>query len=418
MHEKRGALLKEADLIIRGASSEKRSISNAEDLRLSSIKGDVLDYDFKIAKENQEMRNLQAAQHGNGFQVDTSQYSICRAMRGASLGRLDGYEAEVSQEIALRAGKPADGFYLPHAALMESRTGMGVTINSGANGGNAVATEIRGFIDALRPYLAVARAGATLMSGLSSDVGVPRHAAASTASWKTEVADHDESTPALEQLLLQPKRIGAWTKYSKQLIAQSSPDIEAFVRNDLMLAIATGFDSAAINGTGSSAQPTGILATSGIGSVAGGTNGLAPAWSHLTALVASIANANANGGRPGFLFSTKVESKLRSTVKVASTDSKMILEEGQTSLVGQPWYASNNAPDNLTKGTATAICSAIIYGNWEDVILASFGEGVDMIVDPFTLATSSQTRVVVNSLCDVGVRRAASFAAMKDALTA
>jgi hypothetical protein len=52
------------------------------------------------------------------------------------------------------------------------------------------------------------------------------------------------------------------------------------------------------------------------------------------------------------------------------------------------------------------------------VILASFGEGVDVIVDPYTLATSSQTRVVVNSLCDVGIRRPESFAAMKDALTA
>ena len=185
-----------------------------------------------------------------------------------------------------------------------------------------------------------------------------------------------------------------------------------------MAAIATGFDAAAISGTGSSNQPTGILATSGIGSVVGGTNGLAPTWAHLVALVAAVHNANAAGARPGFLFSTKVEGKLRSTVKVASTDSRMILEDGQETLVGQPWMSSNQSPDNLTKGTASGICSAIIFGNWADVILASFGDGVDLIVDPFTLATSGQTRVVVQSLCDVGVRRAASFAAMKDALTA
>ncbi len=55
-------------------------------------------------------------------------------------------------------------------------------------------------------------------------------------------------------------------------------------------------------------------------------------------------------------------------------------------------------------------------GNWEDVVLASFGFGVDVIVDPFTLATSGLTRVVVDSLCDVGIRRATSFAAMRDAL--
>ncbi|MEO5915333.1 MAG: phage major capsid protein [Luteolibacter sp.] len=419
LKEKRGALMKESDLIIRGASAEKRAISNTEDIRLGSIKGEILEIDFKIAREEQELRNYSRQQQsGESLQVDASQYSITRAMRGASLGRLDGYEAEISAEIAHRSGKPADGFYVPHAALMERRSGMGVTVNSGANGGNTVATEIRGFIDALRPMLQVARAGATLMSGLTSDVGIPRHAAASTASWKSELADHDESSPALEQLLLQPRRCGAWTRYSKQLIAQSSPSIEAFVRNDLMQAIAVGFDSAAINGLGSSDQPRGILATSGIGAVVGGTNGLAPSFAHLAALVAAIANVNATGGNPGFLFSTKIESKLRTTVKVSGTDSKMILEEGQATLVGNPWYASNNAPDNLTKGSSSGVCSAIIFGNWADLILASFGEGVDVIVDPFTLATSSQTRVVVNSLCDVGVRRAASFAAMKDALSA
>jgi hypothetical protein len=131
-----------------------------------------------------------------------------------------------------------------------------------------------------------------------------------------------------------------------------------------------------------------------------------------------VANSNALAGRPGFVFSTKVEAKLRGTVKVASTDSKMILEEEQLTLAGQPWLASNNSPDNLSKSTSVGICSAILFGNWADLILASFGEGVDMVVDPFTLATTGQTRVVVNSLADVGVRRAASFAAMKDALCA
>jgi HK97 family phage major capsid protein len=256
------------------------------------------------------------------------------------------------------------------------------------------------------------------MSGLTSNVALPRQSAASTATWKPETGDLDERTPAIDQVSLTPKRIGAWTKFSKQLVVQSSPDVEAFVRRDLMEAVAIGFDYAAIAGTGADDQPTGILNTSGIGSVVGGTNGAAPTWAHIVALMAAVANANAAGGQAGYLFSTKIEAKLRNTVKVASTDSRMILEDGQTTLSGKKWEASNNVPDNLTKGSATAICSAIIFGNWADVILASFGNGVDMIVDPYTLATSGQTRVVVNSLCDVGIRRPASFAAMKDALSA
>jgi HK97 family phage major capsid protein len=350
--------------------------------------------------------------------LDMSRYSLCRALHQAGLGRLDGFEAEVSQELARSAGKAPDGFYVPHAAFIQQRAGMSVTGDSGDYGGNTVGLSVGSFIEALRPMLAVAQAGATVMSGLSSNVGLPRQAAASTATWKDENGTLEEVTPELEQLLLSPKRIGAWTKLSKQLIAQSSPDVESFVRRDLLEAVAVGFDYAAIAGTGTGDQPTGILSTSGIGSVVGGTNGLAPTWAHLVALVSAVANVNATGARPSFMFSTKVEGKLRNTVKVASTDSKMILDDGQTSLVGKPWRASNNVPDNLTKGSSSGVCSAIIFGDWSQVILASFGAGMDVVVDPYTLATSGQTRVVVNSLCDVGIRRAASFAAMKDALTA
>jgi HK97 family phage major capsid protein len=350
--------------------------------------------------------------------LDLGRYSLCRAIHSAGQGRLDGLEAEVSQELARSMGKSPDGFFVPHGILIGQRAGLSVTGDSGDYGGNTVGLMIGGFIDALRPMLAVAQAGATVMSGLTGNVGLPRHVAASTASWKGEVAELDEKSQEIDQVLLTPKRVGAWTKFSKQLVAQSSHDVENFVRMDLLAAVAVAFDLAAIAGTGADSQPTGILNTSGIGSVAGGTNGLAPTWAHLVALMSAVANANAAGARSSFLFSTKVEGKLRNTVKVASTDSKMILEDGQTSLVGKPWVASNNVPDNLTKGTSSGVCSAIIFGNFADVVLASFGAGTDVVVDPYSLATSGQVKVVVNSYCDVGIRRAASFAAMKDALTA
>jgi HK97 family phage major capsid protein/HK97 family phage prohead protease len=371
-----------------------------------------------IAQRNTPYQPGLPGPYSRDEQRDLRNYSITRAIHMAGQGRLDGLEAEISQELARSMGKAPDGFYVPHSALMGQRSGLSVTNDSGAYGGNNVGVQIGGFIDALRPMLAVAQLGATVMSGLSSNVSLPRQSAASTASWKPETGELDEKTPAIDQVELTPKRIGAWTKFSKQLVVQSTPDVESFVRRDLMEAIAIGFDYAAIAGTGLNDQPTGILNTVGIGSVVGGTNGAAPTWAHIVALAASVANANAAGGSAGFLFSTKVESKLRITPKITGTDSKMILDDGQLTLAGKRWLASNNVPDGLTKGTAAAVCSAIIFGNWADVILASFGSGVDVIVDPYTLATSGQTRVVVNSLCDVAIRRPASFAAMKDALTA
>ena len=46
---------------------------------------------------------------------------------------------------------------------------------------------------------------------------------------------------------------------SRQLVYQSSPDIEAFVADDLANAIGVAVDNAALTGTGTAPQPLGIL---------------------------------------------------------------------------------------------------------------------------------------------------------------
>ena len=82
---------------------------------------------------------------------------------------------------------------------------------------------------------------------------------------------------------------------------QSTPDIEQLIRNDFVALLADAIDTAAINGSGSSNQPTSILNTSGIGSVAGGTNGASPTLDHLLDLKKEIAVDNADVATCGFL---------------------------------------------------------------------------------------------------------------------
>ena len=74
---------------------------------------------------------------------------------------------------------------------------------------------------------------------------------------------------------MSPKTVGAWTKFSHLMQLQSTPEIEQLIRSGFVSILANAIDTAALNGSGSSNQPTGILNTSGIGSVAGGTNGAA-----------------------------------------------------------------------------------------------------------------------------------------------
>ena len=147
-----------------------------------------------------------------------------------------------------------------------------------------------------------------------------------------------------------------------------SIDVESFVRNDLATVLALAIDLAAINGSGSNNQPTGILNTSGIGSVAGGTNGLAPAWSHLVDLESAVSIANADVGTLGYLTNAKVRGKLKQTSKVSGQNG-FIWEAGNTPVNGYMAGVSNQVPSNLTKGSSSGVCSAILFGNFADLII-------------------------------------------------
>jgi hypothetical protein len=58
-----------------------------------------------------------------------------------------------------------------------------------------------------------------------------------------------------------------------------------------------------------------------------------------------------------------------------------------------------------------------VYGNWSDLIVGMWGEGVTIMADPYTNSTTGGLRLVVLVDCDVAVRYATSFSAMLDALT-
>lgn len=149
---------------------------------------------------------------------------------------------------------------------------------------------------------------ATVLSGLSSDVAFPVQLSGSTGTWMTENGGSDVAAvdAVYGQRTLSPKIYQATTSYSRKLLAQSSLDIEAFVRNDLALAHATAIDAAAINGSGSANQPLGLLKTTGIGSVVIAANGGGVVTAaKITDLETAISDANADEAQMSFLTTPK-----------------------------------------------------------------------------------------------------------------
>jgi HK97 family phage major capsid protein len=197
-------------------------------------------------------------------------------------------------------------------------------------------------------------------------------------------------------------------------LLQSSIDIESFVRNDLATTLAIEIDRAAIHGSGSSNQPTGILATSGIGDVAGGTNGAAPTYANIVGLETQVAQDNADEGALNFLTNSKVRGKLLQTEKASNT-AQFVWGDNNT-MRGYNAAVSNQVSSTLTKGNQS-LSSAIIFGNWNDLLVGMWG-GLDIAVDTSTGSASGTVRIVNLQDIDLAVRHAESFAAMKDALTA
>jgi len=344
---------------------------------------------------------------------DLAGYSFVKAIREKADGKLSGLEAEMHEQALAESranGTAVEGLGVPHSVLMS----RDLTVT--AEGTDVVATGLMGFIGLLRNKMVVQSLGARVLTGLTGNFQIPKMTAGGAAAWEGENDANAEVTQTLGQVAFSPKRVGLFTDISKQLIMQSTPDIEAMVREDLATSIALAMDYAAINGAGSGNVPEGILKTTGIGSVAGGTNGLAPTLDHIIDLETAVAVDNADLGALAYLVNTATRGKLKKTAVVSGQTAK-VWAGGESPLNEYPTGVSNQVPSTLVKGSSGAVCSAIIFGNWNDLVLCQWG-GLDLVVDPYTQATSNLIRLVANTYADCGVRHAESFAAMADALTA
>lgn len=320
------------------------------------------------------------------------------------------FEFECSQEVAKKMGRAAGGFYLPSDVQRRD-----LTAGTANAGGYSVATELRGFIDILRNAMVIDKAGAVFLSGLQGNIAIPKLSCAGTAYWVAENGAPTESQQTLAQVTMSPKTIGAYTDISRQLILQSSLDVQNMVTRDLATIIGLGIQAAAINGAGSGNEPTGIL-TAVTASQVGGTDGLAPTWAHIVGLESDIAANNADVGTLGYLTNAKVRGKLKVTQKFASTNGMPIWADGNTPLNGYAAHVTNAVPSNLTKGNQS-LSSAIIFGNFADLLIGLWG-ATDILVDPYTGGAAGTVRVRVLQSCDVALRHVESFATMEDALTA
>jgi hypothetical protein len=380
--------------------------------------------DFEQKRFDYSFR-MSLSEHG-GFGMSSAEintlrsFSFLKFMREISDGVLTGLEQEMHQEgineLRSEVGQGNKGFCIPRKVLAVAgvRASMGQNITTAGDGGSLTQMLPLLYRDALKNALILPSLGATYLTGLSGNLPIVRGGLFS-ATWAAEGTSVDTGKASLGKTIMSAKRLTATGAFSRELMNQSSIDVENWVRQGLVDANAQAIMDAAINGLTANHQPVGILNTASIGDVPGGTNGAAPTWAHVIALETAVAASNADLGKLGYLTNSKVRGLLKQTLKASGVPG-YIWENNQIN--SYPTASSNVVPSTLTKGitTGVGVCSAIIFGNWADLMIGEWG-GLDIIVDPYTLKKQGDIEITVNTFADIAVAHPESFAAMKDALT-
>lgn len=344
------------------------------------------------------------------------EYRLQRAILAQATGDWTGagLEREVSEAL-IKSNKDYRGGVMVPLNTRASVTGNIVATSS--LGGAGVATEMRELIDLLRNKSVVAQAGATTLFGLSSNVSFPRQITANTLNWVGENPSSANTPGAatFDNVTLSPKTAMVSTAYSRQLLVQSSFDASAVVANDLALVNAIGLDYAALNGVGSSSQPTGIRVQSGITNKTLGAAGAALAWADVVSVETSIASANADIGAIAWLMTPGTRGKLKTTLQNTTSGASYIFGSDDR-VNGYPVYVTNQLPSNLTKSTSTTICHSAVFGVWSELLVGTFGGGMELIVDPYSVAGQNMIAVHSVLMADIAVRHPAAFAKIDDIL--
>ena len=357
---------------------------------------------------------------------EKGEYSVVRAIRATVTGNWKdaGFERECSEAIAKRTGKDTAGFFMPLNIRNASDSAYAVgTAGQGTTGGTLVATNLLAseFIEVLRNKARVVQLGARMLTGLVGNVDIPRQTSQTPVYWVSEGADVTEGEAAFDKISLSPKTIGARSQITRNMMMQSTPDIEMIVRNDLATVLALGIDLAAISGTGTSGQPTGILNTSGIGSVVGGTNGAAITLDHIIALETSVTSNNAPEDNLAYLTNAKAIGALKTLKSTTGQYLWTNSPNGQRSgtpgeINGYTVARSNQVSSTGTKGTGTNL-STVLFGNWSELLIGEWGV-LEILPNPYGAGYNSGS-IDIRALqsVDMAVRHAKSFAAMTDAIT-
>lgn len=343
---------------------------------------------------------------------EAKRYSYGKAILEAMKGGLTGLEKEINDYFADKIfKKPARGVYLPMRLM---NAAQGLNVGAGADGGYTVPTELnaREFIDYFRARLVLEQAGARLITGLSGNLAIPKATAGATGYWVGEAGSVTASKETFGQVSLTPKTAAAKVPFTRELLIQSAmnPSIEEYVKKDIAETLAILFEKAALVGSGSSNQPQGIAATTGVNTV---TFGGSATWAKIVEFETQVGldNCPLPYDKSGFIVTAATRGKWKG-IKQDNYVSSFLWQN----VPGQDYgevngYKAYVPGHDLTYGGQS---NRVFFGNWDYLILAIWGDAVELIVDPYTALDTNEVIAYGHLYCDVGIRQVSAFCVSTD----
>jgi HK97 family phage major capsid protein len=157
--------------------------------------------------------------------------------------------------------------------------------------------------------------------------------------------------------------------------------------------MALAIDAGALEGSGTSGNPTGIKNTAGINTVTFAAAN--PTWAETVNMESQVALDNALVGNLSYILRSDDYGSLKTTEKATGTAQFVVDRDGRINNYG---VVVSNQP---TSGDH-------YFGNFSDLLVGFFG-GLDIVVDPYSTSTKGAVRVVGIQMIDVAVRNAVSF---------
>lgn len=311
-----------------------------------------------------------------------------------------GFELECSREAETKLGRKAQGILLPWDAPINR------TFQPTANGSNMISQTLRPdlFVDFLYARMVIQKLGVSMLPGLVGDILLPKQSGSITQGWVDETTAVSSSDPAIIQVKGSPHTAGAYTDITRQLLLQGTPAADTVVQNSLVNSLARTIQTGAFHGTGANNQPTGLFTALNAGyqsqaAIVAATITTPGTFAEIEAMKAAPEEANVDADNCKFVLRPTAFRRLKGVGRVGTTGAVPIADEEK----GAKFVA-----DAACETTSALTAGYGAYGDFSTMALCMWG-ATDIIVDPYSLSTKGQLRIVALQNVDVIHRYLVAF---------